>query len=493
MAFQIKCIITLLLTIANLHSFALEDVIRFRITHAQNGNSDESIVRFLPNATTSFDGNYDAHKLFSFNDSMPALFSRTAGGVDLAINAYPALDRGYELTMYTRAIGGGSYILSYEVLGAFDPAAIISVRTNSDQQYHSLADFPLTVNLPATQDTLNSFTITFSLPPALVQSQPICAGASDGSLSIIDLGTAGFFYQISDANGVEVASDSSFTDSTFIPGLSAGGYFISILTKAGEQYAYSAIIESLPEAVVTMATIPSKCLEASTGRADVFVSGVGPFDFSWSHDSANANRLRNLAPGMYTITVTDGNGCGYERSRNVGFRTPNIADPELLTEREYRTAGALVSFSNQSALADSSWWVFSDRALMDGADVQRSFGRTGDYHAVLYAVAGECSDVDTVQFNIHDEWALSAEEAEASNLDVRVTMESTQLRLESNENFKNADLSIYDLNGRLIVQRQIAQVSQGIQFIPMPSLSSSNYVVSLRAQNATVTQLVFQP
>ena len=50
--------------------------------------SDESIICLLDNATNSFDGDYDAYKLFGNNNQSPLIYSETKG-VKYAINAIP--------------------------------------------------------------------------------------------------------------------------------------------------------------------------------------------------------------------------------------------------------------------------------------------------------------------------------------------------------------------------------------------------------------------
>ena len=63
-----------------------------RLTVTANDVTDETVVKLKEGATEGFDGNYDAHKFFSFNSNYPQIFS-TANG-KMSINTLP-LETGY--------------------------------------------------------------------------------------------------------------------------------------------------------------------------------------------------------------------------------------------------------------------------------------------------------------------------------------------------------------------------------------------------------------
>lgn len=51
------------------------------------GKTDETVIRFIPDATEGYDGNYDAHKMFSHSDNKPLIYS-TANNF-MSINSLP--------------------------------------------------------------------------------------------------------------------------------------------------------------------------------------------------------------------------------------------------------------------------------------------------------------------------------------------------------------------------------------------------------------------
>lgn len=67
--------------------------------------SDESVIRILSDAKASWDGTYDAKKLFSLGETVPALFTK-AGELNLSINSLP---ENNSVPLYFTSLTGGNY------------------------------------------------------------------------------------------------------------------------------------------------------------------------------------------------------------------------------------------------------------------------------------------------------------------------------------------------------------------------------------------------
>lgn len=75
--------------------------------------------------------------------------------------------------------------------------------------------------------------------------------------------------------------------------------------------------------LATIVTDPTTCAE--TGSVDLTITGgVGPMTVEWSN-GATTEDLTALAPGVYTVTVTEANGC--EVTENISIR--DIREPVL--------------------------------------------------------------------------------------------------------------------------------------------------------------------
>ena len=59
------------------------------------------------------------------------------------------------------------------------------------------------------------------------------------------------------------------------------------------------------------------CFGADDGSIDLVVSGgTGAYTYQWSNE-ASSEDLSNLAPGTYTVTITDANGCSTSKQYTV--------------------------------------------------------------------------------------------------------------------------------------------------------------------------------
>ncbi len=79
---------------------------------------------------------------------------------------------------------------------------------------------------------------------------------------------------------------------------------------------------------------PASCSDVNDGVLQVSaLGGVSPYTYSWSGPNGftgSGEEINNLAPGNYTVNVTDANNELASANFNVGFED-NI-DPEVITQ-----------------------------------------------------------------------------------------------------------------------------------------------------------------
>jgi gliding motility-associated-like protein len=101
--------------------------------------------------------------------------------------------------------------------------------------------------------------------------------------------------------------------------LLAAGTYKPTITDANGCTATTTVNISQPTAIAANPTATNVlCHAAANGRIALAPQGgVAPFGYAWSVPGANAATVQNLAPGSYTCTITDANGCASTTSRTI--------------------------------------------------------------------------------------------------------------------------------------------------------------------------------
>lgn len=96
-----------------------------RMTVSGNGYTDEAVVRFVPEATAEFDGEYDAVKLYGDVDEAAQLYS---GSSPLAINALPQADA---VPVGIHVGASGIYTIAATEVNDFSAVSLEDIKTNT--------------------------------------------------------------------------------------------------------------------------------------------------------------------------------------------------------------------------------------------------------------------------------------------------------------------------------------------------------------------------
>ncbi len=187
-------------------------------------------------------------------------------------------------------------------------------------------------NYVATITDLNGCTQTLDLPvyvggpaaPLAISYVPFtypggahvsCPGSSDGSIDVsVSGGTQAYVYFWQDGAGGTFHME----DPT---GLSAGSYLLSVVD--GHACLTDTVITLLaPDTITATATIQSAiCHGASNGAIDLTPhGGIAPYAYQWSGPggfSATTQDLNMIAAGVYTVVITDANGCSINQPFDV--------------------------------------------------------------------------------------------------------------------------------------------------------------------------------
>jgi gliding motility-associated-like protein len=160
----------------------------------------------------------------------------------------------------------------------------------------------------------------------MVVNDETSAGANDGEASFDISGGSPLYDAVltgpTNASLIDL-SPNSYTFSNLIP----GDYTITITDDNGCVTDCMFTIQATT-CVLNFSLMPTdaSCNGADDGSISVVINdGVPNYQYDWSDDQYDGlDQLNSLAPGMYTLTITDMDGCTFEQ-------TATIAEPALLT------------------------------------------------------------------------------------------------------------------------------------------------------------------
>lgn len=150
---------------------------------------------------------------------------------------------------------------------------------------------------------------------------PLCFGNSNGSATaFVSGGTPGYSYSWAPSGGTAAIAT----------GLLANTYTLTVTDTANCQV-QSTVTLIDPSALNSSAgSTDETCLGCNNGTATATPSGGTPgYTYSWAPSGGTAATATGLAPGIYTVTVTDANGCSTTSTTTVNAFVPNGIEDEI--------------------------------------------------------------------------------------------------------------------------------------------------------------------
>lgn len=194
--------------------------------------------------------------------------------------------------------GGGSYTFVWSNTQTTNSATNLCAGVYGVQ---------VTDNLGCTTNTNVLMNSSSAITETIVKQDENCAASCNGSVSITAVGgVAPITY-----NWVHNNSPSQTQT-----GLCAGIYFCNMTDANGCSRTASVVIGSTASLTITSQVNQSSCV-VNTGSITVNVSGgAGGYTYAWLPAGITPT-VSNLAPGIYTLTVTDANLCSKTQTYTV--------------------------------------------------------------------------------------------------------------------------------------------------------------------------------
>lgn len=272
---------------------------------------------------------------------------------------------------YQYKLGSGDYQVSGTFNSLISGDYIVTVQDNNLSTF----DVPVTITQPLTP--LSGIKTS--------QENVLCFGENTGSVTVAGLGgTTPYEYKLNE--GLYQTSG-TFND------LPAGNYVVTVRDVMLNTFAIAVTIAQPVKLTVSTTQANILCFGNNTGSATATVTG-GTVSYSYSWDTspiqatATAN---NLSTGIYTVTVTDGNGC-------VATSSVTIVAINSLPLAEFTSVFSELmtySFTDGSTNATTYAWDFGDGHTSTSANPTNAYATTGTYTVTLL-VSNSCgTDVST--------------------------------------------------------------------------------------------------
>lgn len=156
-----------------------------------------------------------------------------------------------------------------------------------------------------------SVEITTPMSFESVNSNVLCHGDSNGSIDLSISGGVGP-YSFSWSNGAQTED---------LESIEAGDYVVEVTDSLGCSFVMSANITEPTAIEVTVVAVDPTTF--TSGNIDITVSGgTGFYTYSWSNGKVTED-LTGLTGGVYTVYVSDSNGCTISVTVELDFATIN--------------------------------------------------------------------------------------------------------------------------------------------------------------------------
>ncbi len=222
-----------------------------------------------------------------------------------------------------------------------------------------------------------------------------CAGDATGFLDVsVSGGTSPYSYSWNTGDTTQDLSN-----------LPSGTYTLDVTDANGCTATFQQFL-SAPDSLnaSVFGLTPIGCADEPTGAIEVSVTGgVAPYTYLWSNDSTTQD-LTDLAAGLYSLTVTDANGCTDTLSATVPDPDPLVAGVDTLISPA--CFGDSTGAINISALGGTGAYSFQ---WNDGSTEEDRTGLPAGMYSVTVTDENQCSDTLMVTLTQPDALQLSVQ------------------------------------------------------------------------------------
>lgn len=306
-----------------------------------------------------------------------------------------------------------------------------------------------------------------------------CNGECDGSVNLSSLGLPPFTY--SWAPGGQTVQNPA--------DLCPGTHTVTMIDANSCQSTATVTITEPAVLTTAIATTDVSCNGDCDGSATATPSGgTQPYTFQW--DSATGNQITsvatNLCPGIYSVVVTDANGC-----TTMGQAV--ITEPAVLTVTTSSVATSCQACTDGSATAfpsggTPSYSYFWSPSAQTGQTASNLGG--GDYTVTVTDAQG-CTAMDTV--TVQSPTGIISEDAGISvNVYPNPITDVANIEITSGPADAILFITLFDVTGKMVSSRQENAGRTDVVRMNFENLPPGAYLMEIRVNDAKMTVKVFR-
>jgi HYR domain/Secretion system C-terminal sorting domain/SprB repeat len=283
-----------------------------------------------------------------------------------------------------------------------------------------------------------------------------CNGASDGVAHAIGSGGCPTYSYLW-SNGGTTAT---------ITGLAAGTYTVTITDGVGGTHVTSVTLTA-PPALQATSVAAQSCIEDSSGSINLTATGGNAcqgYTFLWSNGAVTED-VTGLAPGTYTVTVTDVAGCSIVQTETVG----TFASPSPTISQ----AGLVLS----SVQAWSSYQWLLNGSNINGANASTYTVTQSGSYSLFVTDANGCTAVsDTTNITLV---GIDHGMGDWADLSIYPNPARGEFRLHTASPIAyGITVRIHDLYGKRYTDQSFAELSQDVVF-DLSKFAAGTYIVEV--------------
>lgn len=458
------------------------------------GYADEAFVAFQPEATVSYENEFDAHKLGSMDEDAVSIAAIDADGLPMAINTI-SFDTDNVVTIPLRisAVVAGTYTLESGTISGLPSSACLSIEDTQEGTFSALTGEESWELSLEENEVSERFVLHINAPVAMELSPISCFGANDAAITVTAPGagtwTANWYDEMDNFMGT-----SSFNGTMEVEGLAMGNYLFQF-ENSDLQCATLEEVITVDEAQQHLLTSEydfNLCNIGNEGWIELKVENAEAFDLTLTKDGVVVYEgtidsdmiiVDGLENGDYDFTINS--GCLIENG-TIEVKDPSatsIDTPENLSA-ELVDGEAEVTITPEVENADEFTWFLNGEIASTEEVFNTTFTEAGSFLVGVVASNEVCADSDETLITVEE--VVSTSDIEFIQ-QLYVDAEAIVVQTEALPSVLEA--RVFNSTGQL-VHSWSGSVDNTVR-IALPKLASGVYIVELQSADQMVGSLKF--